>query len=313
MHDGPPNSPPPDWNTFTLDLFCPRCEYNLRMLTGSRCPECGLILDWPRIVAVAEQRVNNPLFEYRWRDRPVRSFLHTTRLCVQPWRLWKGLSIADFPRPAGEFVFALLISSLYVIAVVVANAFGLAMLMSFYGRGTNVIVHRVLTLIPDFLMSALLDFVTHGFIIVLFWLYLQIFQQTISRHHIRRQQLLRIVLFTYVSLLMVKCLTVLPLLAECAYMPPAWFRPLITYSYPAIDAFAVFMVFVSTGFGLHKYLRIERAWAVATCVFALVLLTSITPIVLSGIAFDTWSNPVIRTLGSAWPGAGQLLWRLISP
>jgi hypothetical protein len=31
------------------DLYCPECDYNLRGLTGERCPECGSALDWARL------------------------------------------------------------------------------------------------------------------------------------------------------------------------------------------------------------------------------------------------------------------------
>lgn len=30
----------------TLDIFCPACGYNLRGLTGRRCPECGKVIDY---------------------------------------------------------------------------------------------------------------------------------------------------------------------------------------------------------------------------------------------------------------------------
>jgi hypothetical protein len=41
---------PPDWSTLSTELSCPLCEYNLRGLTDSRCPECGFAFTWLRTV-----------------------------------------------------------------------------------------------------------------------------------------------------------------------------------------------------------------------------------------------------------------------
>lgn len=41
--DDPNNTPPAP--AIAVDLFCPSCAYNLRGLTGNRCPECGGSID----------------------------------------------------------------------------------------------------------------------------------------------------------------------------------------------------------------------------------------------------------------------------
>src|ERR1051325_4004070 len=107
---------PPDWATLTIDLHCPRCGYNLRMLTGSRCPECGLDLEWERIVASAQSRIDSPLFEYRWRIEPVGSFIRTIQFAMRPWRLWKRISLADDPDVGGLTRFTVFAFALYALA-----------------------------------------------------------------------------------------------------------------------------------------------------------------------------------------------------
>lgn len=303
-------SDPPDWNSFTLDLFCPRCDYNVRMLTGSRCPECGLDLEWPRIVAAAEQRGGNPTFEYRWRDRPVRSFFYTIRICVQPRRLWKSLSIADSPRGGPLAIFTLLTCGLYVTATVSAYVVGLAFLLMSRGRGATAIWNAIPNYLPDFFSIVIPDLAVYASIAALLWLFLQIFQQTISRCRVRNPQLIRVIVFTFAAFLCLKCLKAIPIIYLYAYAPPKWFSPLL--SYIAIDYSAVGMCVVSLGYGLSSYLQIQRGWQIAICISVLTLLTCLTALVVISIACGTWGNPLARAVGRAWPGLGDSLWRLLN-
>jgi len=48
MNQPPPNSAEPSLPAIASDLFCQTCGYNLRGLTGNRCPECGGSLDGVR-------------------------------------------------------------------------------------------------------------------------------------------------------------------------------------------------------------------------------------------------------------------------
>ncbi len=98
---GPPAAPaesPPDWSTLDRELHCPRCDYNLHMLTSPRCPECGLEFAWSALLSVPEYRQDCPIFEYRWRKRPARSFFYTLWLVLRPWRCWRTIRVEDDPR-----------------------------------------------------------------------------------------------------------------------------------------------------------------------------------------------------------------------
>lgn len=89
----------PDWSALDFELRCPRCGYSLHMLTSPRCPECGLTFDWTELIeATRRMRRDSPLFEYRWRDRPIRALLATLWLCLRPWRLWRTVKLTDPPR-----------------------------------------------------------------------------------------------------------------------------------------------------------------------------------------------------------------------
>jgi len=299
MAEAPILSNPPDWNSFTLDLFCPRCDYNVRMLTGSRCPECGLNLDWPRIIAASKKRVENPLFEYRWRERPVRSFFVTIRFCLRPWQLWKWLSIADAPQTTGLSLFALLLCLLYMTTIVGAHVAGSAISMMTFGRPAAAWRSLQYTL-PFVVAQAGVECLVHVSIALMAWLFLHVFQQTISKHRIKRAQLWRLVIFSYAPVLLVKLLSALPIISLYSSYRLRWF-PTIPVNM-AIDGIALGIVVVSLGLGLTRYLQVQRGGEIAICLLAMTFLTCFTVIVLVSIAAKTWDNTVAQPVFSAWPG-----------
>jgi hypothetical protein len=75
-------------------------------LSEPRCPECGESFNW--IDALLRYRCKRkPLFEYRWRDRPVRSLVHTWLLAFRPGRLWRSIDIHDPPATVPLLCFAI--------------------------------------------------------------------------------------------------------------------------------------------------------------------------------------------------------------
>lgn len=74
------------------ELTCAHCDYHLFGLQETRCPECGIEFTWKE--ALAEyHRKRLPLFEYRWRERPVRSFIGTCFRSLRPARFWSKTDI----------------------------------------------------------------------------------------------------------------------------------------------------------------------------------------------------------------------------
>ncbi|HKQ50145.1 MAG TPA: hypothetical protein VJZ71_18860 [Phycisphaerae bacterium] len=306
MAEVPNDSSPHDWNTFTLDLFCPRCDYNVRMLTGSRCPECGLSLDWPRIVASAEQRIDSPLFEYQWRKTPVRSFFGTLSLCLRPWRLWKGLSIADVPHSVGLALFALAVSVIYLLTTTASSVISIMLMRVMYGRFRAKFLPWLLATIKSVGIWYLKEFGIVVVVALFLWIYLQVFQQTISRYRIRRVQLARIVVFAYVPLLIIK-------VTRQVCLESYWMGPSIDLNLWNVifDYSGLALCVLSLAIGLDTYLKVRRGWAVAVAIFVLTFLTCFTLSISLIVGLGMWANPFTDALSSAWPGVSySMTWLL---
>lgn len=150
------NSPPPDWGMVPFAVGCARCGQDLRGLSHPACPACGLRFDWAQAVPVESlvcchcdyhlyglqdtrcpecgepftweqalddyHRSRKPLFEYRWRDEPVRSLIRTWRLALRPKKLWSAIDLHDPPkvRPLGGLV--LMAGAMAVVSVVAPAA-----------------------------------------------------------------------------------------------------------------------------------------------------------------------------------------------
>ncbi|MCO6437469.1 MAG: hypothetical protein J5J06_10310 [Phycisphaerae bacterium] len=78
-------------------LTCARCGYHLYGLEDPRCPECGTAFTWEEALLDCRRRAK-PLFEYWWRERPIRSAAATLWWSMRPWHLWKRMDLHDPPR-----------------------------------------------------------------------------------------------------------------------------------------------------------------------------------------------------------------------
>lgn len=83
-------------------LTCAHCGYHLLGLTRPRCPECGREFTWTERL-VAHYRTRLRYFEYRWRDRPVRSLFWTWWRALRPRRFWSTFNLHDPPQPRPLF------------------------------------------------------------------------------------------------------------------------------------------------------------------------------------------------------------------
>jgi hypothetical protein len=84
-------------------LICRKCGYHLYGLRETRCPECGESFTWEEVLDDHHRR-QKPTFEYRWRDRPFRSFVYTWWLTLRPWKLWRTVDLHDPVRVRPLFV-----------------------------------------------------------------------------------------------------------------------------------------------------------------------------------------------------------------
>jgi hypothetical protein len=111
LSESPPSSPTnaaPDWAVQTTDIHCPLCEYNLRGLIESRCPECGHRFQW-QVLLDARQHQHPYLFEHH-PERNVRSFFRTLRGGLRPRKFWTELKPVQPVRGRRLMIYWILIA-----------------------------------------------------------------------------------------------------------------------------------------------------------------------------------------------------------
>ena len=113
-----------DWSVAVpIDkLTCKKCDYHLFGLTETRCPECGTRFTWTEALD-AYRRRQKPLFEYRWRESPVRSLIRTWIMALRPKRFWSRLDIHDPPQVRPLVVMATI--TLFIFAVTLSVCIGI--------------------------------------------------------------------------------------------------------------------------------------------------------------------------------------------
>ena len=144
-----PTGLPDDW-LFDRDLPCPKCRYNLRMLSTPRCPECGTVFRWQTLLHIACPRCGESLemvndqrcprcdldldwqalldeadpsqfkqFEYT--QRPVRAAIRTWLAALRPRRFWEGIRLES--PPAVRRLRWLLVTAMAIHVISIAIAF----------------------------------------------------------------------------------------------------------------------------------------------------------------------------------------------
>lgn len=102
-----PTTASPDWSTINRDILCPLCDYNLKMLTEPRCPECGHRFEWADVLA--EDRDLRGFFEHA-RGRWLMSIFWTWLASLFSLWFWKRVKTTHPVRRGRLIVFAALIS-----------------------------------------------------------------------------------------------------------------------------------------------------------------------------------------------------------
>lgn len=288
----------PDWEAVGFEVFCPRCDYNLRTLAHPRCPECGLDIDWHAALDRAAFH-SDFLFEHHWRKRPVRSWLKTVWRSFRPRRFWSEVSIHD--RIAAGPLWTML--ALSVVAFLVAL------------HGSAYLMYLLLDVIADFLPSprptppvltlsqtratAILlydlaaapfvsspEYLTFPAVVAMVLLatlaLLSSLRQTLGRCKVKSIHVLRVVAYTSTPVLILWSLWVI--LAAClwALLSPYLDKMgelgllafvLACYLMPP----AILAAFL--GVGLKRYLHLPRAWlvgVVTTIATLLLVFTALT-------------------------------------
>lgn len=113
--DSPNASSAPDWAAVEREILCPLCDYNLRGLTESRCPECGHQFAWAELLASGG--VHPFLYEHHRGDR-VRSWIRTYFASRFPWSFWRQLRPTHQVQMGRLLVYAMVTAMLTVLLVV---------------------------------------------------------------------------------------------------------------------------------------------------------------------------------------------------
>ena len=117
-------------------LTCRHCGYHLYGLRETRCPECGEWFAWEDVLDEYRRR-KKPLFEYRWREKPIRSLIRTWFWTLRPGRLWLRMDIHD-PPSVGPLLLMVLVGLLAVLLALLVSDGTLAWLLNSRWGGSYV-------------------------------------------------------------------------------------------------------------------------------------------------------------------------------
>jgi len=288
----------PNWSKLEFELCCPRCGYNLRLLTLPRCPECGLHFRWDELIRAKEDfSTRPPLFEYHWREHPIRSFSLTVSLCLQPWRLWRWLPLTAVP-------------SIRPIPFLIVLVLALLALLSLTARYVWLTRSRLMSTVPEYFNNfpwhnwfygLYHEIVPPSLLVLIIWISIQVFRQTILRYRVQQRHLLRVVVFCWIGVVgsQFVCEFVLSLMAASCFLIYQS-RRLPNYYFQlewVVDFLPLIILLLSLGFGFHSYLRVRGGWlwALLLLVFTSSLVV-VVGLIVSVVVLDTFDNRYWRWL-----------------
>lgn len=241
------------------ELTCAHCGYHLYGLSETRCPECGERFTWAGVLADRRRR-RHWLFEYRWRDRPVRSMVTTWLRSLWPRRFWRRIDIHDPPQigPLWAVLYAGLI--LYFLMALLAGVSmelqptirrawktlsALQVARAFGSVINNTSFHQTWSLVVLWMLLSVAA--------------LLVFQQSMRRCRVRSAHVLRVWAYTVP--------TTLPL-ATLIFIGSVWLdRHFWTFAglrwVPTLVGANVLFVVWSTRRAYRDYLRMKHSWAIA--------------------------------------------------
>lgn len=104
----------PCWDRIDENVFCPLCDYNLRGLIEPRCPECGFKFAWPDLLDPSRRR-HPYLFEHH-PERNIWSAWKTSWGMLRPRTFWKSLHPSQPSKPR-RMVYYWLITVVSILAL----------------------------------------------------------------------------------------------------------------------------------------------------------------------------------------------------
>lgn len=299
-HHGNSEVTSPDWNIVPFEVGCARCGQDLRGLSEPKCPACGLEFEWSKAVPIEHltcrhchyhlyglretrcpecgepftwkevlddyHRRQKPLFEYRWRDRPIRSLLYTWWLAVRPWRLWRAIDIHDPPRTAPLIIMIGLSAAAVVLAGVVPGTLAWVLYDILSRPPWTVRSAMMPSLISQLHYYVAMSFdeaiefvVTIGYWAIGSFLALLVFQQSMQIYKVRTNHVFRLWVYTVAAPAPLACLMCFGTLAALrALNLPFYGR---TEAAIAATAFLILVLYSAMGFvmGYRRYLYMPHS------------------------------------------------------
>ncbi len=281
---------PRDTPSIEADPLCPHCDYNLRELRETRCPECGESFTWDAVEAYTHAR-RAYQFEFQARRRPVRSFLKTTVSLIWPARFWR-----DFPVDAGVQRFALFVQ--LGISLILAAAFyvlGLTLLVTvefLVWRGRWYFSMRevdyLLRLVSGHAMPSV---ICTGFMFTSLLLMFRLYGESIdiTRRFFR--------VMTYAALTLLLYAVTVTILSKLISIIEDYYFPLLQLIHPDhVSSIAAVLFFtLSLRHGLEHELRVRRPWRITLSALFLTAVAIHALILGSGLVLGTYEwgeNPI---------------------
>ncbi len=260
-------------------LRCESCGYHLRGLTETRCPECGERFTWEEALD-RHQRRKKKLFEYRWRERPIRSAVRTWWWCVWPPKLWRKIDIHDPPQKGPLIAWPLLCFASFYTALVVL--FALQIWIRQYYWAWRLAPRGGRPPSMTYLLQCLLEQVRAPDVYVVVsstavWVgccfgALMVFRQSMRRHKVRTSHVLRVWAYATTTMLPAMVFTIFMLFQAAlvgrtrAYLP---IEPAVILAFLAHATWSIWR-----GYGV--YLRMPHSFAVAVAAQLMAILGAVT-------------------------------------
>ncbi|MCP4594072.1 MAG: hypothetical protein GY842_25355 [bacterium] len=178
-------------------LTCLHCDYHLCGLPETRCPECGEPFTWEQVLAGYHRR-KHLLFEYRWRDRPVRSLAATWWRALRPGKLWRQFDIHDPPRVKPLLAMVCLFLLAFSVSLVVSIGLTEFFTRAIWGaRWNGVVSLHALALVNEIIDAWRAPQVKVWVAIVTVWASacfgaLMVFRWSMKRYRVRPAQVVRV-------------------------------------------------------------------------------------------------------------------------
>ncbi len=259
-------------------LKCLHCDYHLYGLSETRCPECGENFSWDAVLADYYRR-QKPLFEYRWRERPIKSFFSTWLRAMRPKKFWSKLDIHDPPQPTaiGVMVFSMVV--VFFLCFVCMSTLSMWFWQGTWywqtGRiGTGIWFSMLPQLFMDSINSSDLfsTMLTLIVWIVMSFVSLLVFQQSMKRYKVLTVQVFRVWAYSMPIFPILVC-TITFLITYWMIITNSWY-------YTEVDFLAGMVMFISAIRALQiayrDYLKMDHSLGVAIASQTIAILSTLT-------------------------------------